>query len=160
MAVDQFLLIDGLKGESQDASHKDQIELLAWSWGMSQGGTLHSGTGAGSGKVSVQDISVTKWIDKSSPNLMMACCTGKHYKEASIIVRKAGEKPLEYVKIIMTDVIVTNVSVGGSSGEERLTENVSLNFASFEVEYTPQKADGSGDATVLAKFDIAKNEAK
>ncbi|MDO9072281.1 MAG: type VI secretion system tube protein Hcp [Rubrivivax sp.] len=157
MAVDMFLKIDTIKGESVDHKHAGEINVLAWSWGMSNSGSAHLGAGAGSGKVNVQDLSITKYIDKSSTELMLAACNGKHFKEATLYVRKAGEKPLEYLKIKFTEVLVTSVSTGGSGGEDRLTENVSLNFAKVNVDYTPQKADGSGEATLSMGWDIAKN---
>jgi|SRR5690242_1330001 len=157
MAVDMFIKIGDLKGESVDKKHKDEIDVLAWSWGMSQSGTTHLGTGAGAGKVNVQDLSFTKYLDKSSPNLMKACCNGKHFPEALLTVRKAGENPLEYLKITIKDLIITSVTGGGSGGEERLTENVSLNFAEFKVEYTPQKKDGTGEPSIEIGWDVAKN---
>jgi type VI secretion system secreted protein Hcp len=157
MAMDIFLKIGDLKGESLDDKHKDEIHALAWSWGISQSGTTHAGPGGGAGKANFQDISFTHYIDKVSPNLMLACANGKHFSEAHLVVRKAGEKPLEYLKIKMEDVIITSVTTGGSGGEDRLTENVSLNFAKFKVEYTPQKKDGSGDAPVTIGWDIAAN---
>jgi type VI secretion system secreted protein Hcp len=158
MAVDMFLKLDDLKGESRDEKHKDETEVLAWSWGMSQSGTTHTGSGGGAGKVSVQDMSLTKYVDKSSPVLQLACCNGKHFKECLLTVRKAGEKPLEYLKITMKEVIISSISTGGSGGEDRLTENVTLNFAEFKTEYTPQKPDGSGDAAVEAAWNIAENK--
>lgn len=157
MAMDIFIKIGDLKGESIDDKHKDEIQVLAWSWGMSQSGTTHMGPGGGSGKVAVQDLSFTHFLDKASPNLMLACANGKHFSEALLTVRKAGEKPLEYLKVTMTDLIVTSCTTGGSGGEDRITENVSLNFAKFKVEYTPQKKDGSGDAPVTIGWDIAGN---
>lgn len=158
MSVDMFLKIDDVKGESLDSVHKDEIEVLAWSWGMSQSGSTHSGGGGGAGKVSVQDLSITKYVDKSTPVLIRRCCDGKHFKEALLTVRKAGgDKPVEYSKLKMTEVLVSAVSSGGSGGEDRLTENVTLNFASFEVIYTPQKEDGTADAEVKQKWNIAKN---
>jgi type VI secretion system secreted protein Hcp len=157
MAVDMFLKIDDVKGESRDDKHKDEIDVLAWSWGLSQSGTTHMGPGGGAGKVSVQDLSITKYLDKASPPLILGTCGGKHYKQALLTVRKAGEKPLEYLKITMKEVIISAVSVGGSGGEDRLTENVTLNFGEFKTEYTPQKADGTGEAAVEAAFNIAKN---
>ncbi|MES2355117.1 MAG: type VI secretion system tube protein Hcp [Pseudomonadota bacterium] len=157
MAVDMFLKLDDIKGESRDSKHAGEIDVLAWSWGMSQSGTTHTGGGGGAGKVSVQDISLTKYVDKSSPNLMLACCNGKHYKEALLTVRKAGEKPLEYVKITMKEVIVSSISTGGSGGEDRLVETVTFNFAEFKTEYTPQKADGTGDAAIEIAWNIAEN---
>jgi type VI secretion system secreted protein Hcp len=157
MAVDMFIKIGDLKGESVDDKHKEEIDVLAWSWGMSQSGTTHLGTGAGAGKVNVQDISFTKYVDKSSPNLMQYCCNGKHFAEALLTVRKAGETPLEYLKLTLKDLMITAVSTGGSGGEDRLTENVTLNFSQFKVEYTPQKKDGTGDAAVTIGWDVAKN---
>mgnify|MGYP000214784739 CR=1 FL=1 len=158
MAVDQFLKLDGIKGEAQDKDHKDQIDVLAWSFGVSQSGTTHMGAGGGGGKASVQDISFTKYIDKSSTELMKYCINGDHIKDGTLIVRKAGgKKPLEYYIIKMTDVIVTSVSTGGSGGEDRLTENVTLNFAKLGVKYTPQKVDGAPDSPLDLGWDIAAN---
>jgi len=157
MSADMFLKIEGVTGEAIDHAHGGEIDVLAWSWGMSQSGSMHVGGGGGAGKVAVQDISITKYVDKSSPNLINTCCTGKHYPEAKITVRKAGDKPVEYFIITMTDVIVTSISTGGSGGEDRLTENVSLNFAKVKVEYTPQAKDGSAGATVETGFNIEEN---
>ncbi|SFU99374.1 Hcp family type VI secretion system effector [Pseudoduganella namucuonensis] len=158
MAVDMFLKLDDVKGESRDGKHKDEVDVLAWSFGAANAGTTHTGGGGGAGKVSVQDLSITKWVDKASPNLIMATCSGKHFKEALLTVRKAGDNPLEYLKVTMKEVLVSKVATGGSGGEERLTENITLNFSWFKVEYTPQKADGSGDAAVEAAWDIAANQ--
>lgn len=157
MAMDMFIQIGKIKGESRDKSHKDKIDVLAWSWGMSNSGSAHTGGGAGAGKVNVQDLSITKYIDRSSTELMLAACNGKHFDDAMLIVRKAGEKPVEYLKIKLTEVLITSVSTGGSGGEDRLTENVSLNFAKVTVDYTPQKADGSADSTLNMGWDIAAN---
>jgi type VI secretion system secreted protein Hcp len=157
MAVDMFIQIGALKGESKDSKHKEKTDVLAWSWGMSNSGSAHMGGGAGSGKVNVQDLSFTKYIDKTSTDLMLAACNGKHFPDAQLIVRKAGEKPVEYLKIKLTDVLITSVTTGGSGGEDRLTENVTLNFAKVKVEYTPQKQDGSADATLSMGWDIAGN---
>ena len=112
-----------VKGESKDSKHKDEIDVLAWSWGMSQSGNMHMGGGGGSGKASVQDLSVTKWVDKSSPILMLYAANGDHFSKATLVVRKAGKTPLDYITIVMTKVLVTSVSTGGSGGEDRLTEN-------------------------------------
>ncbi len=157
MAMDMFIQIGKIKGESMDKAHKDKIDVLAWSWGMSNSGSAHMGGGAGAGKVNVQDLSITKYIDKSSTDLMLAACNGRHFPDALLIVRKAGDKPIEYLKIKLTDVLITSVSTGGSGGEDRLTENVSLNFAKVNVDYTPQKQDGSADSTLNMGWDIAAN---
>lgn len=157
MAVDMFMKVGDIKGEARDKSHSDEIDVLSWSWGLSQSGTMHISGGGGAGKVSVQDLSFTKYVDKSSTNLMLACCNGKHYPEALLTVRKAGENPVEYIKVTMTDVLITGVSTGGSGGEDRITENVMLNFAKVKVEYTPQKPDGSADAAMDMGWNIEEN---
>lgn len=157
MAVDMFFKIGDIKGEAVDKTHKEEIDVLAWSWGASQSGTTHTGTGAGAGKVNVQDISFTKWVDKSSPTLLKHCCTGAHIASATLIVRKAGGTPLEYIKLTLTDLIVTSVSTGGSGGEDRLTENVTLNFAKFKFEYIPQTAQGTPGAAIPFEYHIAEN---
>lgn len=159
MAVDIFLKLEGIKGESQDDKYKEEIDVLAWSWGAAQSGTTHVGSGAGAGKVSVQDLSITKYIDKSSPTLFQHCCTGKHISKGKLIVRKAGDKPLEYLTVDLEDVIVTHVSLGGSGGEDRLTENITLNFATFHVKYAMQNADGGKGKETEHKWHIAKNVA-
>lgn len=157
MAVDMFIKIGDIKGESKDKAHKEKIDVLAWSWGMSNSGSAHSGGGAGSGKVNVQDLSFTKYVDSATPHLMLAACNGKHYDEALLIVRKAGESPVEYIKIKMTEVLITSVTSGGSGGEDRLTENVSLNFAKVHYDYTPQDDKGKGGTAIPMTWDIAAN---
>jgi type VI secretion system secreted protein Hcp len=160
MAVDMFLDLEGeITGESQDSVHTDEIDVLAWSWGMSQSGSFHTGGGGGAGKANFQDISVTKWVDKSSTDLMLYCANGDHFPSAKLTVRKAGKTPLEYIKITMTKVMVTSVSTGGSGGEDKLTENVTLNFSDVKVEYSKQKDDGSGEAPTTFAWDIAGNVA-
>ncbi|HEY6556246.1 MAG TPA: type VI secretion system tube protein Hcp [Polyangiaceae bacterium] len=157
MAVDSFLKIEGVKGESEDAKHKGEIDVLSWSWGATQAGTTHTGSGGGAGKVSVKDLAVVKYVDRASPTLNNMCFSGSHLKQAVLTVRKAGGEALEYVKITMEDLIVSSVEINGSAGQERLTENVNFNFSRVKYDYTPQKADGSGDAAVTFGWDIAKN---
>jgi type VI secretion system secreted protein Hcp len=158
MAVDIFLKLDGIKGESADAKHKEEIDVLAWSWGMSQSGTMHTGGGGGAGKVNVQDISITKPLDKASPLLAARCAQGEHIKQALLTVRKAGTQQQEYLKITLTDCLVSSISTGGSEGQETLTENVSLNFAQYKFEYWPQKPDGSLGGVVASGYNIKENK--
>nr|WP_288106718.1 type VI secretion system tube protein Hcp [Limnobacter sp.] len=155
-----FLRIKGVEGESVDKVHAKEIDISSWSWGMSQSGTTHVARGGGAGKVSVQDVTITKLVDKATPNLIKACCNGKHFEEAVITVRKAGEKPLEYIILTMKDVLVTNVSEGGSGGEDRLSESITLNFAEFSYVYVPQKRDGGPEGKIEATFNIATNSEK
>jgi type VI secretion system secreted protein Hcp len=158
MAVDMFFKIQDqkgvVKGESKDSVHKDEIGVLAWSWGLSNSGTFGDGGGGGGGKANLQDLSFTKYVDSSSPTLLTSCVTGAHLKDAILTVRKAGgTKPIEYIKITLTKALVSSVSTGGSGGEDRLTENVTLNFAKVKFEYSKQKDDGSADAPTFMTWD-------
>src|SRR5262245_10290117 len=160
MAVDMFMKFDGdkFKGESRDKTHAAEIDVLAWSWGMSNSGTAHTGGGAGAGKANVQDLSMTKYVDASSAALMLACCTGEHIPTATLVVRKAGTTPVEYIVVTLTECLITAVSTGGSGGEDRLTENVTVNFAKVKFSYTEQ--DATSKPKTPAKemtFDIAEN---
>lgn len=158
MSMDVFLKIEGCDGESVDNAHADEIDVLAWDWGMSQSGSTHVGMGSGSGKVNVRDLTITKYVDKATPNLMKTCCNGTHYPEATLVVRKAGgDAPVEYYKLKMYPVMITNIESGGSGDQDRLTETVTLNFGKMEVDYTPQKDDGSADAEIHIGWDIATN---
>jgi type VI secretion system secreted protein Hcp len=152
-----FMKIGTLAGESKDKVHTGEIDVLAWSWGMSNSGTAHVGGGAGAGKVNVQDLSFTKYVDKSSTSLALACCKGTHFDTATLVVRKAGDTPLEYITITMSEVMITGVSTGGSGSEDRLTENIILNFAKVKVEYKEQDAKGAGSKTPDLVWDIAGN---
>src|SRR5262245_45265694 len=157
MAMDMFIKIGDLKGEARDKTHKDEIDVLAWSWGVSNSGSAQQGSGAGAGKVNVQDLSFTKYIDKSSPDLLLGACNGKHFPKAVLTVRKAGENPLEYLLVTMEEVLVTSVSTGGSGGEDRLMENVTLNFARVKVQYKEQTATGGvGDKPEMG-WNVAEN---
>jgi type VI secretion system secreted protein Hcp len=162
MAVDMFMLINEkgkkVESESKDKSHGKEIDVLAWSWGLSNSGSTHGGGGGGAGKVNVQDLSFTKYVDSSTPKLMLACCQGTHYDDATLVVRKAGGKPVEYIKVKMTEVLITSLSTGGSGGEDRLTENVTLNFAKVTVDYVPQKDDGTAGTAIPMSWDIAAND--
>lgn len=158
MALDTFIKIGSLKGESVVKGFEDQVQVLAWSWGMSQSGTTHVAQGGGAGKVDVQDLSFTHYVDAASPNLVKACCTGEHFDTATLTMRKAGGTALEYVTLTLTEVIISSVSMGGSGGEDLLTENVALNFSKFKYSYQPQDAKGAKKGgAVEASYDIAKN---
>lgn len=157
MAVDMFIKIAGVKGESKDKKHGKEIDVLAWSWGLSNSGSAHVGGGAGAGKVNVQDLSFTKYIDSATPDLLLSACNGKHYGDALLTIRKAGEHPVEYIKIKLTEVLITSISTGGSGGEDRLTENVTLNFAKVHFDYTPQDDKGAAGTAIPMQWDIAAN---
>ena len=157
MAADIFAKIGDIKGESLDAKHKDEVEVLSWSWGVSRAVGATAGSGAGVGKASFRDFVITHHIDKASPLLLKACATGEHIKEATITVRKAGSKAQqEYLIVKMSDVVVSNVDQSGA--DATTAETVSLVFGKVEYEYKPQKIDGSLDAGVFFKFDVKNSK--
>jgi type VI secretion system secreted protein Hcp len=158
VAQDIFLKINGIEGESQDALHKGEIEVLGWNWGISQVSNMHVGSGGGAGKATVKDLTFLHWMDRASPNLMKYCLTGKYILEALLTVRKAGGKPLEYFKITMTDVIISGVRATGERARERVRETVSIAFSKVSQEYVVQNQQGSSDGTVTVSFDIKGNK--
>lgn len=158
MASDIFAKIGDIKGESLDDKHKDEIEILSWSWGVTNAGVMSGGSGGGGvGRANFQDLSFTHNIDKASPLLLKACATGVHIKEATITHRKAGKGQQEFLIFKLNDVIITSVKQS-DSGESGRPENVSLAFSKVDLEYKPQKADGSLDAGVHFKYDIKANK--
>jgi type VI secretion system secreted protein Hcp len=158
MAVDYYLKIDGVEGESTDDKHKGEIDVESWSWGETQSGTSAAGGGGGAGKVSMQDFHFVMRLNKASPKLMLACATGDHLKSATLVCRKAGGDQQEYMKIAMTDVLVSSYQTGGSTGDVVPVDQISLNFSKIEYEYKPQKADGSLDSPVKTGYDLKLNK--
>jgi type VI secretion system secreted protein Hcp len=158
-AVDYFLKIEGIEGESQDHKHKGEIELESWSWGETNQGTSSHGSGAGAGKVSMQDFHFVMKINKASPKLMLACATGEHIKSCTMVARKAGTQQQEYVTYKFTDVLISSYQTGGSAGSSVVPmDQISFNFAKIELEYKEQKPDGSLGGAVKVGYDIKKNQ--
>lgn len=158
MAVDFFLKIDGVEGESKDAKHQNEIDVLSWTWGAHNSGSFAIGGGGGSGVVNMQDFSFTMMISKATPKLMLACATGDHIKTATLTCRKAGKEQQEYLKIKFSDILVSNYQTGGSEGQEVPVESISLNFSKVEMDYKEQLATGGLGGAVTAGFDLKKKQ--
>ncbi len=161
MAIDCFLKLENnIKGECQDKDHKEWIDVLSWNWGMSQSGTTHTGGGGGGGKVDIQDITVSKYVDAATHDLIKRCCSGEHISGGQLVVRKAGGgAPVDYLKIDLRDVMITSYSTGGSKdGLDRVQETLTLNFRKFQVTYTLQGQDGTAGAESIAGWEIAENQ--
>jgi type VI secretion system secreted protein Hcp len=141
-----FIKIGDIAGESRDHTHRGEIDVLAWSWGMTSGP-----------QAEFQDLALTKFVDKASPKLLEACSGGRHIPVATLTVRKAGSQPLEYIVIEMQDVRVSSVATGSEGGEDRLTENVTLSFGQVKVTYTEQDADGKPVGKVEYSWNIEEN---
>src|SRR5438477_9371384 len=134
--VDYFLKIDGIEGESEDKTHKDEVHIESWSFGETQSGSMHAGGGGGSGKVQMNDFHFVMKTNKASPKLFLACASGDHIKKAVLTCRKAGEDQQEYLKWTFTDILVSSYQTGGSHSTDVLPlDQISLNFAQVETEY-------------------------
>lgn len=146
-ALDMFLDLDGIQGETRDREFPNTIDVLAWSWGASR---------ARDKPVNFQDISLTKYLDKSSPALMQRLATGGTIANGSLRVRKAGENPLVYIRLCFTGIRVSSISTGGSGGEDRLTENVTFNYATVIERYTEQNATGGAAGSFRFGWDLVR----
>ena len=156
MAFDAFLKIEGIAGESTDQQHKDEIDVLSWSWGATQAIASGGSGGGTAGKVSMQDFHFTTRVNKASPLLFETCASGKHIDTATLSVRKAGDRAYDYIKITLSDVLVSGYLPAGAP-DDAASEEVSLNFAKIEFEYVPQNADGSLASSIKRIFDVAAN---
>ncbi|HEY7316059.1 MAG TPA: type VI secretion system tube protein Hcp [Candidatus Binatia bacterium] len=158
MAVDMFLKIDGIPGESTDTNHRDEIDVLSYSWGESQPATTGSAGGPAAGRVTMQDFHFTMKINKASPKLFLACASGTHMRSAILTVRRSGGNPVEFLKWTLTDVTVASyqTTTSAAAGESPL-DQFSLRFAKIETEYRAVKPDGSLDAPIKAGWDVQAN---
>ena len=158
-AVDYYLKIDTIKGESKDSKHKDEIDLESWSWGETNSGSQSAGGGGGAGKVSMQDFHFVMKVNKASPELLLSCAEGRHIKEAILVCRKAGKDQQEYLKITMSDLLVSSFQTGGSAGSDEVpNDQISLNYSKIQYEYKEQKTDGTLGGAVKTGWDLKTNK--
>jgi type VI secretion system secreted protein Hcp len=161
MAFDAFLKLDGIPGESVDKKHKDEIEILSFSWGVSNSGSIGSGGGGGEGKANFSDFNFVSSLQKSSPKLWLTCATGQHIKQAVLTCRKAGGDNFEFYKVTLTDVLVSSYQSGGSAqgSDTRPTDSFSLAYAKIRTDYSFQNQKGTLGGTTSAEFDLRSNDA-
>lgn len=157
MAVDVFLKIKGIPGESADAKHKGEIDVLSYSWGVSQTGTMSYGGGGGAGKATFADFSFMMRMNKATPKLMQACANGTHIPEAILVCRKAGDKQQEYMTYKFYDLLISSYQTSASSEEPM--ESISFNFSKMEMEYKEQDAKGGLGGSTEFKYNIKENKA-
>ena len=156
---DIHIKLGDIKGESTDDKHKDEIDVESFSWGASNPGSMSHGGGGGTGRVSFSDLTFVHHVDKASANLWKACATGEHIKEATLSSAKQGKGPQDFLIFKMNDILITSVSLSEANGTGSVPlENVSMQFAKVDMEYKPQKADGSLDAGVHFKYDVKANK--
>ena len=156
--VDYFLKINGIDGESTDDKHKNEIDVLSWSWGETNSGAHGFGGGGGAGKVSMQDFNFVMTFNKASPKLFLNCALGTHIPDAALTCRKAGGGQEEYLIIKFTDLLVSSYQTGGSSGDVIPVDQISLNYSKIEFEYKPQTEKGTVSSPVKAGYDLKANK--
>ena len=153
--VDYFLKIDGIDGEAQDKTHKNEIQLESWSFGETQTGTSHTGEGMGAGKVQMGDFHFVMRTNKATPKLFLACANGEHIKKAVLTCRKAGKDQQEYLKWTFTELLVSSYQTGGSAHSDVVPlDQISINFTEAQVDYKEQKADGTLGGAVTTKYNV------
>ena len=153
-----FLKLDGVPGDSTDAAHKGEIQLLAFSWGVSNSGSPSTSGGAGAGKANFSDFSFTAHTSKASPLLMLDTATGRHLKSALLTVsRRVRGASQDFLKIELTEVIISSYSQGAGGGDLP-TDSASLRFAKIQYSFTSQAANGAPGATTTATWDITTNK--
>ena len=156
MAVDYFLKVDGIAGESADAKHKGEIDVLGFSFGVSSE-TAATGRGGGAGKAVFDDLVVLAPTSKASPLLWLACASGQHVKTAVLTCRRTAVKTqVDFLKVTLTDVTITSYEADGAD-EERPLDQVALNYGKIELSYTPVDSTGKLQPPVTAGWDVAKN---
>jgi len=156
MAVDSFLKLDGIPGESTDAKHKGEIDVLAFSWGVSRAGSTGPGGGGSAGKAIFEDLLVVARTSKASPKLWQACAAGQHLKSAVLACRKAGAKQVDFLVIELTEVTITSYEIDGSDDELPL-DQFALAFAKVETQFVSVDAKGKAQPPVTTGWDLKKN---
>ena len=150
--ADFFLKIDGIPGESQNPRHQGEIEVESFSWSES-----HLASVGGTGKVHMQDLHITKPIDKASPLLMLACASGRHFTSAVLTAQRPGTQPLDYLTISLGGVMANSYQTGAPAGQAVPTDQVSFSFRQIVIVYRSQRPDGSLDTPVTAGWDVTAN---
>ena len=158
MAVDAFLKIDAIEGESIIKGYEKQIAIESYSFGMNNNVTFAAGSGGGgAGKASIQDIHFSKIMDKTSPALMQALMVGTHIKSIVLTLRKTtGDVQLDYFSITLEDCCLSSYQSGAGSGSDAVIETISVGFARIKIAYKVQDAKGATVSTATASWDIQK----
>jgi len=157
--ADYFLKVDGIEGEATSDGHKNEIDVLSWSWGVTQPGSAgYAGAGAGVGRAQFQDLTISKYLDKASPKLMQTCAAGEHKPTVVLTCRRAGGSQQDYLELKLSTVILSNYHVSGGGGESMPIESLTINYAKIEFSYWGQDEKGSKTGVTKAGWDISANK--
>ena len=158
MSSDFHIKFDGVQGESAHKDHKGEIEILSWRWDVTQPSGASMGGGSGHGKAVAGEFVFTHRYDKASPILAKNCITGKHFKDAKITARKAGDGQKVYLTITLKEVFITSVAPTAVSQGD-IIEEVKCSYKVIEHEYQPQDDKGGMTGKVLIGWDVAERRA-
>jgi type VI secretion system secreted protein Hcp len=159
MAIDMYLKLDGIPGEALDTKHKDWIQILSFSHGVTQSGAMYSGGGQStSGRADVSDISVMKKVDKSTPKLNWTCATGTHVKSGIVEFCQASGQQHVFMKYSLDDIVISNVQASASSGGDMPMESLAFRFSKIQWEYTPIDEAGKASPSLKAWWDVKENK--
>ena len=158
-SIDYFLKIDGIEGESKDSKHGKEIQILSFSWGQTQPVSIPFTSGGGSGKVNMEDLTVTMYACKASPKIFLSCAKGEHIKSATLVARKAGGSQEDFYSIKLEEVLISSYHTGGGTGDTLPLDVFTLAFAKINYEYRPQKDKGALDTPVKAGWNLEENKA-
>ena len=156
MAVDYFLKLDQIQGESADANHKDEIQIMSWSWGASQVSSVAGTGGSGAGKVDCSDFSIMAYFDKSTPKFFKSICAGTHVKTGTMSAIKAGADGKPYLKVDFQEMFVTSLQISGSS--EIPTVSISFTYNEIKIDYSTQNEQGNITSTGAVTWNTKQNK--
>jgi len=158
MPIEMFLKLTGIDGESTDAKHKGEIDVLAWSWGLSNQPPAGGGGGGGAGRATIENISINKAVDLASPLLLSFGAQGKRIADGTLTTRRPGKAGNEFLLLKMTNVVVTSVHIAAEQSQNVPSENVTLSFGKIEFTYRSTKPTGGAGAEKTFTWDVAQGK--
>jgi type VI secretion system secreted protein Hcp len=156
MAVDYFLKLDGIQGESADENHKNEIQIMSWSWGASQVSSVAGTGGSGAGKADLSDFSIMTYFDKATPKLFKSICQGDHIKTGTMTAVKSGAQGKPYLKVDFTELFVSGLQISGSS--EVPTVSLSFTYNTIKIDYSVQDEKGVLTSTGPVEYNLKANK--
>lgn len=156
MAVDYFLKLDGIQGESVDTNHKDEIQIMSWSWGASQVSSVAGTGGSGAGKADLSDFSIMTYFDKATPKFFKSIGAGTHIKTGTMSAIKSGADGKPYLKVDFKELFVSSLQISGSS--EIPTVSLSFSYNEIKIDYSLQDENGNLKSTGPVTYNLKENK--
>jgi type VI secretion system secreted protein Hcp len=156
MAVDYFLKVPDIPGPSEVAGHKGEIEVLGFSWGVTQTGTFASSGGGGAGKADFEELLVAARASMASPKLWLACASGEHIESAVLTCRRSGKPPVDFLKLTLSDVLIASYTI--DADEEPPLDQISLRYAKIAMEFRPVDKSGKPKPPIKSGWDVKANQ--